>query len=136
MTYLLDTNAWAMYLRQSHAGLVARPEQCEPRNVVLCSVVLGELVYGAERSEPTRRAANHELIADLCARFQSLPFDDAAAEHCGRRRAELASLGTPIGPNDLMIASIALAHGATLVTHNTREYRRITGLVLEDWQTP
>jgi tRNA(fMet)-specific endonuclease VapC len=49
-------------------------------------------------------------------------------------RAHLAGLGTPIGPNDLMIASIALANGLTLVTHNTSEFGRVPGLKLEDWQ--
>jgi tRNA(fMet)-specific endonuclease VapC len=63
-----------------------------------------------------------------------LPFDDAAAEAYGRLRAELARRGTPIGPNDLMIAAIALAHDLTLVTHNTAEFSRVSGLRLEDWE--
>jgi tRNA(fMet)-specific endonuclease VapC len=62
-----------------------------------------------------------------------LPFDDAAAEVYGRIRAELASRGTPIGPYDLMIAATALANNLILVTHNTREFARVSGLVLEDW---
>jgi tRNA(fMet)-specific endonuclease VapC len=51
-------------------------------------------------------------------------------------RADLAAKGTPIGPNDLMIASIALAHDLTLVTHNTSEFSRVPGLRIEDWQLP
>ena len=66
--------------------------------------------------------------------FDSLPFDDAAAEAYGRLRAELARRGMPIGPNDLMIAAIALAYGFTLVTHNTSEFSRVPGLRLEDWE--
>ena len=61
-----------------------------------------------------------------------MPFDDAAAEICGRIRAALASAGTPIGPYDLQIASIALANNLTLVTHNTRGFSRVPGLLLED----
>ncbi len=61
-------------------------------------------------------------------------FAGAAAEAYGRLRAELARRGTPIGPNDLMIAAIALAQDLTLVTHNTAEFSRVPGLRLEDWE--
>ena len=135
-TRCLDTHAWAAYLRQSHQALVARLQQQSTTSIALCSIVLGELNYGAERSDPSKRAFNYRLIAQLRAQFISLPFDDLAAEQYGKERARLAALGTPIGPNDLMIASIALAHRLTLVTHNTSEFSRVVGLVLEDWQTP
>jgi hypothetical protein len=59
---------------------------------------------------------------------------DAAAEEYGKARAHLAALGTPIGPNDLLIAAIALAHGLTVVTHNTAEFSRVRGLSIEDWE--
>jgi len=64
----------------------------------------------------------------------SLPFDDACAEICARLRRELEVVGLPIGPCDLQIASIALRHGLTLVTHNTREFNRVKNLKVEDWQ--
>jgi len=63
----------------------------------------------------------------------SLLFDDTAAEIYGRVRSQLADQGWLIGPNDLMIASIALAHGLILVTHNLGEFGRIAGLTLDDW---
>ena len=53
---------------------------------------------------------------------------------CGQIRAQLQKLGTPIGSYDLQIAAIALAHNLILVTHNTREFERVEGLKLEDWQ--
>ncbi len=59
-------------------------------------------------------------------------FDDQAAEVYGRIRAQLSSQGTSIGPNDLMIAAIALAQGLILVTHNTREFSRVTGLAVDN----
>ncbi len=67
--------------------------------------------------------------------FLSLPFDDVAAEICGRIRAALATAGTPIGPYDFESAAIALANTLTLVTHNTRKFSRVPGLLLEDWET-
>jgi tRNA(fMet)-specific endonuclease VapC len=136
MIYLLDTNAWIAYLRQSNAHLIRRLQQQKPGDVALCSVVLGELCYGAIRSGPAQAAANFALIARLRQEFSSLPFDDKAAEEYGRIRAHLAAAGTPVGPNDLMIAAIALANGLIVVTHNTREFNRVPGLVVEDWQIP
>jgi len=70
----------------------------------------------------------------LFADFTSVPFDDEAASKYGEIRSDLARKGTPIGPNDLMIAAIALAHESVLITHNTREFNRVTGLKVEDWE--
>jgi tRNA(fMet)-specific endonuclease VapC len=67
--------------------------------------------------------------------FASLPFDDQGARICAEVRSQLERAGTVIGPHDLQIAAIALQHGLTLVTHNTREFSRISGLKLEDWET-
>jgi tRNA(fMet)-specific endonuclease VapC len=63
-----------------------------------------------------------------------LPFDDRCAEIAGRIRSDLRAKGTPIGGNDLLIAATALAHDAVLVTHNTRELSRVSGLRLDDWE--
>lgn len=134
MVYLPDSNVFIGWLRQSAPKVVARIKAEPAANLVLCSVVLGELIYGAEHSGPAHRVKNHTLVAQLRQQFMSLPFDDRAAEQYGRIRAHLAALGTPIGPNDLMIASIALANGLILVTHNTSEFSRVPGLTLDDWQ--
>jgi tRNA(fMet)-specific endonuclease VapC len=132
--YLLDTNAWIVYLRQSNARLVQRFLQVVPAEIALNSVVLAELFYGAHHGAANKQAANLALIGRLQQRFVSLPFDDRAAAEYGEIRAHLAAQGTPIGSNDLLIASIALANGLTLVTNNTNEFSRVPGLNLEDWQ--
>jgi tRNA(fMet)-specific endonuclease VapC len=67
-------------------------------------------------------------------RFISFPFDDPAAKVYGEIRASLEKAGTPIGPNDLMIAAIAIANRVTLVSHNTREFSRIDALNIVDWE--
>ncbi len=132
MTHLLDTNSCVDHLRGGHASNVtARLVAATPGSVVLCSVVVAELLYGAYRS-----AHQHQTLSQVqvfCRPFQSLPFDDRAADEYGRIRAHLAGLGTLIGPNDLLIASIALANGLILVTHNTSEFSRVPGLMMEDW---
>lgn len=132
--YLLDSNAWIGWLRCSEPKVVARIQAEDPANLVLCSVVVAELIYGAERSTHTQRAGNLRQVAQLRQQFTSLPFDDLAAEHAGQLRAYLTGLGTPIGPNDLLIAAIALANGLALVSDNTAEFSRVPGLLLEDWQ--
>ncbi len=134
MTYLLDTNTCIGWLRLSHPKVVLRIKQESPSSLTICSVVLAELIYGIERSAPVYQLNNRRKVELLRQQFVSLPFDDAAAEICGTLRAYLATAGTPIGPNDLMIASIALAHKLILVTHNTSEFARVPGLLIEDWQ--
>ncbi len=134
MTYLLDSNACIGWLRQSQPKLVARIKQEHQTDMVICSVVVGKLIYGAERAAATHRANNRLRVEQLRQQFVSVPFDDSAADEYGKVRAHLTVLGTPIGPNDLMIAAIALAHGFTLVTHNTSEFSRVPGLSFEDWQ--
>ncbi len=66
--------------------------------------------------------------------LRSLTFDDACVQGYGQLRAVLTSKGAAIGANDMQIAAIAVTHGLTLVTHNTREFGRIDGLKLEDWE--
>lgn len=134
MSYLLDTNAWIAYLRQNNQNLVQRFLREDPADILLCSVVLGELFYGAWHGHPSKLAPNLALIGRLQQRFASLPFNDDVAPRYGEVRAALDARGTPIGPNDLMIASIALVHDLTVVTHNTGEFSRVPGLKIEDWQ--
>jgi len=131
------TNSWVDHLRRSLTSKVtARLATASPGSVCLCSLAVGELIYGAFHSGPLHQANNMALITALRQQFVSLPFDDRAAEEYGKARAHLASVGTPIGPNDLIIAAIALGHGCTLVTHNRQEFSRVPGLLLEDWQLP
>ncbi len=131
MIYLLDSNACIGYLNGRAVGVLRHLHAMSPSDVV-CSVVKAELFYGARRSHNPQDALRKQQA--FFNRFVSLPFDDAAAQHAGRIRAELAAAGTPIGPNDLLIAAIALATALTLVTHNTREFGRVAGLRYEDWE--
>jgi tRNA(fMet)-specific endonuclease VapC len=133
VTHLLDTNSCVHHLRHGHSSnITAKLAVASPGSVVLCSVVVAELLYGAHRS--ARKVQTLSQVRTFCHQFQSLAFDALAAEEYGRVRAHLASQGTLIGPNDLLIASIALANQLTLVTNNTSEFSRVPGLILEDWQ--
>jgi len=132
MSVLLDANTCIQYLNGRSDRIRQHLEAVQPRDVVLCSVVKAELFYGALKS--ARTAENLARIEAFAGRFASFPFDDAAAAVYGEVRARLERQGTPIGPNDRLIAAIALARGTTLVTHNTREFGRIEELRLEDWE--
>lgn len=132
MSYLLDTNTCIRYLNGRSLGIMRRLATLSPNDICVCSVVKAELFYGAARSQNPTRALSVQQA--FLAPLASLPFDDHAAEHYGRIRAHLQVQGTPIGPNDLLIASIARANDLTLVTHNTREFGRIVGLRIEDWE--
>ncbi len=134
MSYLLDTNACIGWLRMNQRILVARIQQELPTSIVICSIVVGELQFGIERSAPAHRPTTALRVEQLRQQFVSIPFDDTAAEVYGRVRAHLTRKGTLIGGNDLQIAAIALANGLTLVSHNTGEFGRVPGLMLEDWQ--
>jgi tRNA(fMet)-specific endonuclease VapC len=96
---------------------------------------LAELWFGAERSDAARRANNLKLVDELAAKYQSLPFDNAATREYATVRAHLFAAGQPIGPNDMLIAAIARSSGAALVTHNVAEFRRVPALLIDDWQS-
>jgi len=106
--YLLDTNVCIRYLNGRSEAIMRRLRQESPADIAVCSVVKAELFYGAQRSHNPKRSLDKQQL--FLGPFHSFPFDDAAAEQYGRIRAELAAKGTPIGPNDLLIAAITLAN--------------------------
>jgi len=132
MRYLLDTNTCIHYLNGTSEAIRRHVETIRPHEMVVCAIVKAELFYGAENSQYPQ--ANLEKQRAFLDRFVSLPFDDRAAKAYGRIRATLKKAGTPIGPNDLLIAAIAVAHNCILVSHNTKEFERITELSLKDWE--
>ncbi|HEY8011654.1 MAG TPA: type II toxin-antitoxin system VapC family toxin [Rudaea sp.] len=129
--YLLDTNIVSAALRGEPRALLNRLAGIAPACMHLSSLVFGELVTGAEKSE--RRAATLAAVRDLTASMTPAPFgaDDATAY--GRIRAALERKGAGIGPMDMLIAAQAVARGLVLVTDNLREFRRVPGLKCENW---
>lgn len=130
--YLLDTNVCIRILNQSSSPVLKRIAKESPSTVSLCSVVKAELIYGAYKSQQPEKTSR--ILEDFFLPMQSILFDDHAAREYGHIRAMLQKQGTLIGPNDLCIAAIARASGLTLVTNNTKEFSRVPGLVLDDWE--
>jgi tRNA(fMet)-specific endonuclease VapC len=132
MIFLPDTNACISLLRQRDDRLIARWKSVKATNVVLCSIIVYELRYGAQRSSDPAR--EHSKLDVFLNPFASLSFDDQCARICAEVRADLERVGRVIGPHDLQIAAVALQHDLTLVTHNTEEFSRVAGLKLDDWE--
>ena len=117
---------------QRNPNLNQRFSNVPAQDKIVCSIVRAELYYGVYKSQ--RPQANLLKIDSFVTRLPSLPFDDQAARVYGILWAELELKGLPIGTHDLQIAAIALVNHLTLVTHNTREFGRVTNLLIEDWE--
>jgi tRNA(fMet)-specific endonuclease VapC len=134
VSYLLDTNAVVALLRNKPARVRERYREAEAAEdyVALSSIVMFELWYGVAQS--SRVPENTERLRVLLSGdLDLLDFDDEDARIAGQVRATLEKAGTPIGAYDLLIAGQALRRGLTVVTANTSEFSRVTGLKWEDW---
>ncbi len=131
MSHQLDTDTCVHWLGGRSPVLKAKLATLTPGDVQISAVVRGELLLGAERSADPE-AISEQVLAFL-EPFEVAPVDADVARRYALLRAGLESRGEGIGPNDLWIAATALAWGATLVTGNTREFRRVPRLHLENW---
>lgn len=130
--YLLDTNACIRVLNGTSDRLVSRLRAENPALIRLSSVSKAELLFGARHSQ--RVTSNLRLLERFFGPIESLPFDDRCAEFYAGIRTDLVKRGQLIGPNDMLIAATARAHDLILVTHNSREFSRVVGLTIEDWE--
>ncbi len=128
--YLLDTNT-LIYFFKGQGKVAEHLFATPPGEVAISSVSLYELEVGIGKSaQPTKRRRQFDTIL---AAVTLLPFDRSAARAAAMVRVDLEKRGLPIGPLDNLIAGIALAHRATLVTRNTREFSRLPHLALANW---
>lgn len=131
MKYMLDTDI-CIYIANKHpVSVQQRLSKLSSGDACISRITYAELRYGAEKSK--RRTHNLETLDRLRAAISVLDFDELASEQYGIIRAGLEQKGQVIGGNDLLIAAHAIALGATLVTNNVREFKRIAGLSLEFW---
>ncbi|MDP3232770.1 MAG: type II toxin-antitoxin system VapC family toxin [Myxococcales bacterium] len=129
---LLDTNVVIGILNRDER-LAAPLSRVAPSTLRIGAITLAELRYGIAKSQqPLVATANLRAFLD---RVAVVPFDEAACTEYGQLRAALEKRGTIIGPLDLLIAAQALSQRWTLVTSNTREFRRVPGLKVVDWRT-
>jgi len=129
--YMLDTDTCSYIMQRSHEAVLKRLSAVPVNDVCISVVTKSELLSGVEVS-PRRRQDEAALSAFLN-HVEVLDFPDQAAQHYAHIRADLRMLGAMIGANDLFIAAHARSLGLTLVTNNTREFGRVSRLVVENW---
>ena len=129
--YFLDTNTCIYFLKGTYRSIYERLISKKPEEIKIPSLVKAELLLGVEKSDQKER--NLEVYSRFLQPFETVGFDDSAAESYTKIRAELEKKGKIIGPNDLIIAATVLARKGTLITHNTKEFKQVAGLSLEDW---
>jgi len=131
MMYFIDTNMCIYFLKNTYPDMVKRWLSITPDKIKIPSIVKAELLTGAYKS-----VIKKEILRKLeffLAPYEIIPFTDEMTLCYAEIRSKLEKSGTVIGPNDLLIASITKHCGGTLITNNTREFKRIPGLKLENW---
>jgi tRNA(fMet)-specific endonuclease VapC len=129
--YFLDTNICIYYLKGKFPKLKGKLLSYNPEMIAIPAVVKAELFYGAEKSK--KREGNLEKLKEFLLPFQIHGFSDSETKIYASVRSNLEKRGKLIGPNDLFIASIVLSHEGVLITNNIKEFRRVEGLLVEDW---
>lgn len=133
---VFDTDVLSYVLRRDPpARLLRKIAEIDPEDQATTSISLGELVYGAHRSERPEHFMSR-LRELLLPNLRVLAFDRKAAEVYGEVRATLEKIGRPVAEPDLRIASICLCQDASLATGNIRHYQRVPELKMEDWLKP
>ncbi len=127
----LDTNICIYIINERSKAALQALRARGGSDVALSAIALAELEHGVAKSAAAER--NRVALRHFLAPFEIVPFDDTAAQHYGDIRAGLEQRGTPIGAIDLFIAAHARSAGATLVTNNVREFKRVPDLAVENW---
>ncbi len=131
MKYLLDTDICIALIRQKSESLIQRLTKLVPGDVGISSITLAELFFGASKSSYPEQ--NNSALEQFILSLELVAFDQQAALAYGNIRAELERNGNVIGSMDMLIAAQAISLGVILVTNNTREFNRVSGLLLENW---
>lgn len=130
MKYLLDTNM-CIYAQKNNPNVLKKLRENFREDIAISAITLAELEYGVDISR--RQQENKIALFKFLIAVNILPFESGAALEYGKICADLRRKGTPIGNMDMLIAAHAKFLGLTVVTHNTREFERVQGLMLEDW---
>jgi tRNA(fMet)-specific endonuclease VapC len=131
--YMLDTDTCSYIMRRSNEGVLKRLAKASVDDVCISVITKAELLYGVEVS--TKRKQDEAAVAAFLRYIEVLDFPDEASSHYAQIRADLKKRGAMIGANDLLIAAHARSLGLRLITNNTREFRRVRDLSIENWVT-
>lgn len=131
MIAYLDTDICVFALKNRVPSVQERLQRYPPDRVKIPAIVKAELLLGAQQSKDPAHAGR--VVEEFLRPFEIIPFCDRCTMSYARIRSDVERRGLSIGPNDLLIAATTLANHGMLVTHNTKEYGRISGLILQDW---
>lgn len=131
MRYMLDTNICIYAIKNKPISVLEKLKQYNPEEICISSITYSELCYGVEKSQNIER--NRIALTLLLSNIDIVSFDTKAAFEYGKIRANLEKRGTHIGPMDMLIASHALSLNYVLVTNNTKEFKQVDNLSLENW---
>jgi tRNA(fMet)-specific endonuclease VapC len=131
MIYLLDSNVCIAAMR-GNTRVIQKLTDCTPEDCAISMITVFELFAGVFRCRHPED--EQQKVITFLQPFHLLPFDWDSAKKTAETRFQLEKAGTKIGPYDLQISGQALALNLTLVTHNTREFQRVIGLQIEDWE--
>jgi len=129
--YLLDTNTCIYFLNGRSESVRDKLLGTPPDQIVIPSIVKAELLFGAYKSK--RRDETVKKVELFLSPFVIVSFGSEAADEYGKIRLALEISGNPIGPNDLIIAASTIVENGVLITHNVREFSRVSKLKFEDW---
>ena len=131
MKLMLDTNICIYIIKQQPAAVLKHFLEYQIGDICISSITLAELRFGVAKS--ANRDKNANALDEFIVPLEVVSFDEAAAHVYGDIRVTLERAGTPIGSMDMLIAAHAVSLGVALVTNNTREFVRVTGLTIVDW---
>jgi tRNA(fMet)-specific endonuclease VapC len=132
--YMLDTDISSYVMKRSNDAVLRKLRRIAVDAVCISAVTKSELLYGVEISP--RRAKDQAALEDYLRYVEVLDYPGEAALDYAQIRARLKASGKMIGANDLLIAAHARSQGLILVTNNTREFSRVSGLKIENWASP
>jgi tRNA(fMet)-specific endonuclease VapC len=131
LIYLLDTNI-CVYAIKRDPRVLRNLQEHSPDDFGISAITVAELLFGAAKS--SRPQQTRSSVDAFLKPFEILPFGREAAEDYAEIRLQLEKVGRPIGERDLLIAATATSRRLTVVTHNVREFSRVSGLKVEDWR--
>ncbi|MEZ4753117.1 MAG: type II toxin-antitoxin system VapC family toxin [Bdellovibrionota bacterium] len=132
MNFFLDTNICIYLLKDTFPEVKNSLLKHKPNKIKIPSIVKAELLFGAVKS---KQKETFKVVEQFLMPFEIISFCTISAEHYGAIRQDLEKKGKMIGANDLIIASTVLANNGTLVSHNSKEFKRVKGLEFVDWLT-
>ncbi len=131
MLYMLDTNICGYIIKNKPQSIKEKLKEIEINHTIgLSSIVVGELIYGAKKKGSPQL---YEIVLSFIVNFHIYDFCQNSAFEYGNIRDDLEKKGTIIGANDLLIAAHAKALDAILVTNSEKEFKRVVGLNIENW---